>query len=245
MRKVVVQIDESSKEITSGLILVKELYLVVGCSKGQKLFLNCEGGIDIPLLETDYLWVHGGEKLFIGTSSLEDNPPLRKGIQINFNGNSIRLDFSKITGKELKEKDDKFPQGRLFADIAESIDQEIKDDMRIVIQSKDSYIVIPPAAFDGNDGSIDLEECGKYQRKPIKIRKYKIKIDGEKYIVDKPKINGVEILKLASKTIDEWSLNQKMYGGKRIKVDSKTVDLTLCGIERFETVRRQAQQGHV
>ena len=57
-------------------------------------------------------------------------------------------------------------------------------------------------------------------------------------------ISGDVILHLVGKSLGDWSLNQKLRGGKRIKVDAGIVDLSKPGIERFETVRRQAQQGY-
>ena len=147
----------------------------------------------------------------------------------------------KLPAKTLKERDDKFPQGRLFADIEDGVDVEIADDMTIVVQDADSYFVIPPAS----DDAIDLEECGKNDRRPPKGHKYRIRIDGDKYTVDSEKITGADILALVEKCDDEWSLNQKLHGGKRERVKANdVVDLSYPGIERFETVRRQAQQGN-
>ncbi len=244
MQQTQIQLDGAKKSIRSGLVPVTDLYELADCHT-KRLFLNREDGIDIPLVPGEYLLIHGEEKFVVGESSIENNPPLRNEVRPEFNGfYNLALPSAKITGKSLKEKDDKFPTGRLFADIKDGVDVEISDDMTIVVQDKDSYFVIPPAADDGD--STDLEECGKNERKPPKGRKYRIRIDGDKHIVDSATITGAEILGLVGKSFDEWSLNQKLHGGKREKIEAKAkVDLTRPGIERFETVRRQAQQGEM
>ena len=206
------------------------------------MFLGRDDGIDIPLLRGENLIVHGGERFVVGKSSIEDNPPLRNEVRPEFNRTrELALERAKISGKALKECDDKFPQGRLFADIEDGVDAEVADDMTIIVQDADSYFVIPPAS----DDAIDLEECGKHDRPPPRGHKYRIRVDGQKYTVNSEEITGAGILELAGKRDEEWSLNQKLRGGKRerIEADDK-VDLSRPGIERFETVRRQAQQGH-
>ena len=242
MQQTQIQLDGVNKPIRSGLVLVTDLYELADCHD-KRIFLNREDGIDIPLVAGEYVLIHGGEKFVVGESSIENNPPLRNEVRPEFNGSrTLALSNAKITGKSLKEKDDKFPDGRLFADIEDGVDVEILDDMMIVVQNADSYFVIPPAADDGD--AIDLEECGKNERKPPKGRRYRIRVDGAKHIVDSATIPGSKILGLVGKRFDEWSLNQKLHGGKREKIDAETeVDLTCPGVERFETIRRQAQQG--
>lgn len=239
--KPTIQIDGQEKPIHAGLVSVADLYEIADCGEGR-IFLSREDGIDIPLLAGEYLLIRGGERLVVGKSSIEDNPSLRNEVRPEFNGSrNLSLPQAKVTGKALKERDDEFPQGRLFADIEGGVDVEIADDMTIVVQDEDSFFVIPPAS----DDAIDLEECGKNDRRPPKGHKYRIRIDGDKYTVDSAEITGAGLLALADKRDDEWSLNQKLHGGKRERIKANdAVDLSRPGIERFETVRRQAQQGH-
>ena len=116
--------------------------------------------------------------------------------------------------------------------------------MTIVVQDGNSFFVIP-----SNDGSthgdpIDIEGCGKHGRRPPKGHKYRIRIDGQKHLVEAEKVTGAEILGLVAKNADEWALNQKLKGGKRERIKpNDVVDISQLGVERFETVRRQAQQG--
>ena len=168
MKQLFIQIDGQEKPIRSGFIPVTVLYELADCN-GKRLFLNREDGIDIPLQPEEHLIIHGGEKFVVGESSIENNPLLRNEIQPEFNGSRIAIPTAKVTGKALKELDDKFPQGRLFTDIEDGVDVEIADDITIVIQNEDSYFVIPPIV--NGDDSIDIEECGKHGRRPPKGKK--------------------------------------------------------------------------
>lgn len=232
--------------IQGGLVSVGLLYEKIG-GKGQQVFLSRDDGIDIPLSPEEYLIIHGGEQFVVGEGCIENNPPLRNELRPKFNGSySLALPTAKVTGKVIKEQDDKFPQGRLFVDIVGGVDVEISDEMTIIVQEGDSYFVIPPAANSEGDYTVDIEECGKHERHPPKGHQYRIRVDGAKYKVESAGITGSDILGLAGKRSDEWSLNQKLHGGRRDRIaPTDLVDLTQPGIERFETIRKQAQQGSV
>ena len=147
--EVKIKIDGQEKQSHSGLVSVADLYQIADCGD-KRIFLNREDGIDIPLMSGEYLLIHGGEIFVTGASPIENNPPLRNEIRPEFNGShNLSLPTAKVTGKALKERDEKFPQGRLFADIKDGVDVEIADDMIIVVQGADSYFVIPPAIDAG------------------------------------------------------------------------------------------------
>ena len=154
-----------------------------------------------------------------------------------------KLDYNKakITGRELREWDKELPVSKLFVDLKSQADAFIADDWKLVIQDADCYFTIPAS----EDDAIDLEECSKSQRKPPKGQKfYKIKIDSDKYKVEQQEMSGKEILALLGKSYDEWSLNQKLHGGRRKAIEpEENVDFVQPGIERFETVKLEAQQG--
>ena len=117
-----IQIDGQKKDIDTGLVSVDTIYTITDCGEGR-VFLNRDDGIDIPLLPGEYLLIHGGERFATGESSIEDNPPLRKEVQPEFNGKrGIALPKAKTTGEAFKELDEEFPQGRLFADITDGVD---------------------------------------------------------------------------------------------------------------------------
>ncbi len=244
--KTTITINHKRKQILAGLTDGKNLYAIADCAQ-QWLYFNREDKIDIPVMPDDFIVIHGGESFVADKpEAIEDNPPLRNPVCPEFNGEKgkISLPKAKILAKDLKAMDDKFPQGRLFADFQESVDAEIKDDMRLIVQDKDSYFVIP-SSESAEGGHVDTEECAKNGRRPPKTKHYRIRIDGEKYNVAEMLLTGIAILALVGKNSDEWALNQKFKGGKRepIKPD-ESINFSKPGIERFETIKRAAQQGN-
>ena len=235
-----ISIDGVSQQVASGLVRGAQLYELAGCHP-QRLFLSRKDDVDIPVLPNEYLLIRGNERLVLGDSRAEDDPPLRSELKPEFNGaHDLALSRAKMTAKALKAHDPQFPDGRMFVDIPDGVDVELDDDMWLVVQDSDSYFVIPPGDFGGH---VDLEECSKHGRRPPSGSTYRYRLDRDTYTTDMEKISGEDILARAGKNLTEWSLNQKLHGGKRIKVDGDWVDLTTLGIERFESVRRQAQQG--
>lgn len=239
-----IEIDGTKYEVAAGLVSAQVIYGLVGCEDGR-LFLNRKDDIDIPFDSASFLVIRGHESFVTGESSIEDNPLLRKAIQLRLNGEpGPTLPKAKITGKELKAFDTEHSAGRLFADIGIGPDAEITDDMRILVQEGNAFIVIPASDGSNVGDPIDIEDCSRHGRPPPKGQKYRIRIDREKYIVEEEKITGTQILALADKTPEEWALNQKLGGGKRERIKADDfVDVSQPGVERFETVRRQAQQG--
>ncbi len=242
MPNVEIKVNDEVYQISPGLTKVSAIMEIANC-KNKTIFLNREDDIDIPLLHMEYLMIRGGESFVTGDSSIEDNPRVRNEIRPKFNGaREISLSVAKHKSKDLKAHDEKFPNGRLFMDNEKGVDVEIPDDIVLVVQNSDSYFIIPPS--DGTEDVIDVEECAKHDRRPPRSGKFRIRVDGEKHDVEEAKISGKIILGLVGKSLVDWSLNQKLAGGKRIKIDDMIVDLSEPGIERFETVRRQAQQGY-
>ncbi len=92
---------------------------------------------------------------------------------------------------------------------------------------------------------IDIEEYALNDQKVPKGKKYRIKIDREKYTVAVSSMTGKEILMLAGKTPPErYMLNQKLRGGKVVPItQDQTVDFTAPGIERFMTLPLDQQEG--
>lgn len=91
---------------------------------------------------------------------------------------------------------------------------------------------------------VDLEEFAKLDRQPPPCRRYRIRIDRERYVVDEPCLTGREILELAGKKPAEFQLFQKFRGGEmeQILPDTK-VDFTRRGIERFVTLPLDQTEG--
>ena len=239
-----IKIDGNEHNIESGLVSAQQIYNLAECDEGC-LLVNRADDIDIPVSSAEYLVIRGNETFVTGDSAVENNPPLRRPVQIRFNGQEgTVLTKTKVTGRELKDLDKEFPQGRLFVDIESGPDAEIPDVMIILAQDGNSFFVIPAAEGTNQGDPIDVEECSQNDRPPPKGQRYRIRIDREKYQVEGEKITGAAILALVDKNPKEWALNQKLKGGKRERIKAEdTVNIAEPGVERFETVRRQAQQG--
>jgi hypothetical protein len=91
----------------------------------------------------------------------------------------------------------------------------------------------------------DLEQLAKAGQRPPRAKRYRIRIDDKQYIVEKPATTGRELLVLAERNpAENFILTQKTRGGsvKTIGLND-TIDLTEPGIERFNTLPRQVQEG--
>ena len=238
-----VKIDGKEHRLSTVLTSGEALCKIAKCEIGE-LYFNYDDGIDIPVKPDDWLIIHGGEKFYTGKpDAKDDNPTLRNPVCPKFNGEkNISLSQAKIQAKDLVTKDKEFPQGQLFANLSDKADERVANTTRLIVQDNDSYLVIPPS--EHNDDWVDIEECTKHDRRPPKSGKYRIRIDGEKHIVNTMMPTGATILALVSKKPDDWGLNQKLKGGERKHIASKeSIDLSHPGVERFETVRNQASQG--
>ena len=92
---------------------------------------------------------------------------------------------------------------------------------------------------------IDLEECAKAGHRPPPARRYRIRIDRERFTVEKQTITGRELLQLAGKTpIECYAIHQKLRKGQVVEIGlDERVDLTTPGIERFLTMERKVTDG--
>lgn len=212
--------------------------------KENWLYLDRGQDVKTPLLPDDHIILHGGERIVAGDASMEGgtNPEVHPPIIPTLNDGKLEhgLTKAKITGAQLSRLDKDLETSRLFAKLPH-IDICIPNDMTLIIQDTDCYFTVPAS----EDDAIDLEECARYERTPPRGQPfYLVKIDGEKYRFSKQVVTGEELLSTVEKTYDDWSLNRKFLNGRRRAIAKDTdVDLTDFGIERFETIRKQAQQG--
>ena len=241
---ITIRIDGREEPHPGGLTSGSELQELAGTG-GGRLFLSRKRGIDVPIGSTDHIVLRGTEEFVTGNSDLEDNPPLRKPIQPLFNGErSVEFRHAKVSGAELKGKDSVFPAGRLFVEVPGGVDREVADSMMLLVQPEDSFFVIPAEAEPDPSGSVDVEQCARHGRRPPRGGRYRLRVDGSRFADQKPEITGSQILDLVGKRPDEWSLNQKHRDGRRERIEpDQVVDLATPGLERFETVRKQAPQG--
>jgi hypothetical protein len=92
---------------------------------------------------------------------------------------------------------------------------------------------------------IDLEVYAKEGKTPPSGKKYQIRVDNAKVIMEKSNPTGRDILEKAGKyPIERFQLNQRLKGGVIKKIDyNQVVDLTTPGIERFMTVPLDQTEG--
>lgn len=88
------------------------------------------------------------------------------------------------------------------------------------------------------DDIIDLEEYAKRGERPPLSKGYRIRINGEPYVINKPDPTGREILTLAGLLpADDYTLRVKVAGQKPHKVElDKHVDLRQPGVEKFKAL---------
>jgi hypothetical protein len=91
---------------------------------------------------------------------------------------------------------------------------------------------------------VDVEEFSRAGKEIPKGKKYRIRIDKEKYVVEKSALSGREILKLAGKMPETHILYLHSRGGQsKVIAADEVVDLTMPGVERFTTMKRENTEG--
>jgi hypothetical protein len=95
------------------------------------------------------------------------------------------------------------------------------------------------------DDIIDLEEYAKRGERPPLSKGYRIRINGEAYVINKSKPTGHEILTLAGLLpAKEYTLRVKLAGEKPQKVElDEHVDLRKAGVEKFKALPRDQTEG--
>ncbi len=95
------------------------------------------------------------------------------------------------------------------------------------------------------DEIADLEEYAQQGKQPPHCRGYRIRVNGERYVVYSAHPTGREILVLANLTPPEnYTLRVKVAGQqpRKVGLDEK-VDLRQPGIEKFKALPRDQQEG--
>ena len=245
MNEVTISLHDRQRSAPAGFTQAVDLYKRSDINPDERRLCLEREDVVIPLLPDEYIIIRGGEKFSVVeiNPNMEENPDIKDAVCPALNGKKLESGFTKakIAASELQERDKVEPPNKLFIDMQGQVDVFVPEGATILMQEVDSYFIIPA----GDDEAIDLELCARFDRKPPKGQKhYKIKIDGVKYKVDRQEMTGEEILSLAGKKYDQWTMNQKFRGGRRKPIEAgDKVDLAQPGVERFETVPRQAQQG--
>jgi hypothetical protein len=92
---------------------------------------------------------------------------------------------------------------------------------------------------------VDLEEYAREGKQPPLSRGYRIRVNGEPFVVSIPNPTGREILALAGLLpADNYTLRIKYAGEKPRKVElDEKVDLRKPGVEKFKALPRDQTEG--
>ncbi len=102
-----------------------------------------------------------------------------------------------------------------------------------------------PGVEEVLDEIVDLEEYAKHGKKPPLSKGYRIRVNGEAFVVHEPKPTGRAILTLAGLLpAENYTLRVKMAGEKPHKVGlGENVDLRRPGVEKFKALPRDQTEG--
>lgn len=90
----------------------------------------------------------------------------------------------------------------------------------------------------------DLSEHARNGTKPPRAKSYRIVVDGRQHTVHQHEMTGAQILGLVGKAPDRWALQEKLHGGKRVRIaPDQVVEFAHHGVERFETSPKRVTNG--
>jgi hypothetical protein len=95
------------------------------------------------------------------------------------------------------------------------------------------------------DEIVDLEEYARAGKRPPLSKGYRIRVNGESFVVHEPTVTGRAVLTLAGLLpVEHYTLRVKLAGEKPHKVglDDK-VDLRRIGVEKFKALPRDQTEG--
>lgn len=118
------------------------------------------------------------------------------------------------------------------------MDKEVMDDV-----SSDQ--VVEAIREEISEEIADLEDYARRGEAPPNCRGYKIKVNGEPFVIHDRHITGREVLELAGLTPPkDYTLRVKVAGQRPQKVDlNDKVDLRQPGIEKFKALPRDQTEG--
>lgn len=102
-----------------------------------------------------------------------------------------------------------------------------------------------PGVEEVLDEIIDLEEYAKQGKRPPLSKGYRIRVNGEAFVVHEPTPTGRAILTLAGLLpAENYTLREKLAGQKPQKVGlDQKVDLRRPGVEKFKALPRDQTEG--
>jgi len=95
------------------------------------------------------------------------------------------------------------------------------------------------------DDIIDLEDYARQGKAPPLARGYRLKINGDAYVVHDPIVTGREVLTLAGLLpAEDYTLRVKLSGQRPQKVSlDEELDLRHPGVEKFKALPRDQTEG--
>lgn len=102
-----------------------------------------------------------------------------------------------------------------------------------------------PGVEEVLDEIADLEEYAKLGKRPPLAKGYRIRVNGEAFVVHEPEPTGLAILTLAGLIpAESYTLRVKLAGEKPRKVElDQKVDLRHPGVEKFKALPRDQTEG--
>lgn len=95
------------------------------------------------------------------------------------------------------------------------------------------------------DEPVDIEACAQAGHDAPKAKRYRIRIDRQKHVIDRPSVTGRELLAVAGKQPHtRFRIDQKLRGGEIRKIGyDEPVSLCAPGVERFMTIPLDQTEG--
>lgn len=92
---------------------------------------------------------------------------------------------------------------------------------------------------------IEIEDYTALGKEPPKAKRYRIRVNSEKFVFDIENPTREQILETAGLVpTNKYSLRLKLKGGgHRLISEGEHVDLTEPGVERFKALRRDQTEG--
>lgn len=90
----------------------------------------------------------------------------------------------------------------------------------------------------------DLEVCAKEGRLPRHVKRYRIRIDREAYVVEVTSMTGKQLLELAGKhDVARWKIFEKVKG-QMVEIGlHQSVSFLRHGVEKFKTLPLDQTEG--
>ena len=128
--------------------------------------------------------------------------------------------------------------------LASGVAHPDKDRLLAVIHTVRELVATAEVVVEA-DEPVDIEACSERGHEPPRARRYLVRIDRKRYVVDRPSVTGRELLELAGKApYTRYRLDRKMRGGRVERVGyDEAVAVCEPGTERFMTVPLDQNEG--